>query len=94
MNVNAYSGIITTETASTASGACQAFPFTNNKIAATDVVQIAINAYSGTFGANGIPTVAISAISAGSVTIQVCNMGSNALSGTLQINFVVLKQVD
>ena len=55
-------GIITTVSASTAANGCEGFPFSNNKIAASDVIQVAIMTYSGTFGTNGIPTVAVSAI--------------------------------
>merc|ERR1712028_65509 len=92
VTLNKHSGIITTVSASTAANGCEGFPFSNNKIAASDVIQVAIMTYSGTFGTNGIPTVAVSAIGGGSCTVQVCNAGTGGLSGTLKISFWVLKQ--
>ena len=78
--------------AGTAANGCEAFPFSNSKIVASDVIQVAIMTYSGTFGTNGIPTVSVSAIGSGSATVQLCNAGTGALSGTLKIAFWLLRQ--
>lgn len=59
---------------------------------ASDVLQVSIMTYSGTFGTNGIPVVSVSAMGTGSATVQVCNAGANALSGSLKITFWVLRQ--
>ena len=92
MTLNKHSGIITTTAATTAANGCEAFPFSNSKIAASDVIQVSIQKYSGTFGSNGIPAVSVSAISNGAATVVVCNAGAQSLSGTLKISFWVLKQ--
>ena len=47
--------------------------------------------YSGTYGTNGIPTVAVSGTVEGSATVQVCNGGTGNLAGVLKIAFLVLK---
>ena len=92
MTLNAHSGIITTVSATTAANGCEAFPFSNSKIVASDVIQVAIMKYTGTFGTHGIPVVSVSAIGTGSATVQVCNAGSNSLAGTLKISFWLLRQ--
>ena len=92
VTLNKHSGIITTTAATTAANGCEAFPFSNSKIAASDVIQVSIQKYSGTFGSNGIPAVSVSAISNGAATVVVCNAGAQSLSGTLEISFWVLKQ--
>ncbi len=92
MTLNTHTGIITTASGTTAADACEAFGLSNSKILSTDLVQINIMAYSGTYGTNGIPTVAVSALSVGSCTVQICNAGSGNLAGTLKLAFWVLKQ--
>ena len=91
VTVNKYSGVITTATGTTVAGGCEGFPFSNSKIETTSIVQVSIMSYSGTYGTNGIPTVAISATGEGSATIQICNGGSGNLNGVLKIAFLVLK---
>ena len=91
VTVNKYSGVITTATGTTVPNGCEGFPFSNSKIEATSIVQVSIMSYSGTYGTDGIPTVAISATDDGAATIQICNGGSSNLNGVLKIAFLVLK---
>lgn len=91
VTVNSTAGVITTVTATLAPNATASFVVTNNRVAATSVVVAGVQTYSGTFGTNGIPTVAVSAVVAGSFTATLANShGTAALDGTVDISFLVL----
>lgn len=92
VTLNKYSGQITTNTASLAAEAAAEFTVTNDKVAATDVVNVSIA--SGSNGGN--TDIVVSAVAAGSFNIKVCN--NNAAAGTAEtgaivINFAVMKAV-
>lgn len=86
----AGSGVITTESLSTLAGSTYTLTLTNSMIAATDIVLASVGN-----GSNAVGTPAVASITpgAGSVSIVVQNISNNtALSGTLKIGFVVIKQ--
>lgn len=91
LTLNKESGIITTESLSTAADASQVITITNNTVAANSRVRAGIQAYSGAFSTNGIPVLNVDDVAAGSFKLVVSNAHSaNALSGTLAIQFEVL----
>lgn len=92
VTVNAASGVITTQSASTAAQAYEAgFTVTNSTVAAASVVLARIADYSGTLSTNGIPDVKVDTIASGSFHIRVGNIhATNALSGTMKIHFIVV----
>lgn len=88
VTANGGSGVITTVSASTAAGATSTFTVTSNGVIAASAVNVTLGAYSGTFGTNGTPIVTCSAVGAGSFAVTIYNAhASNALAGTLKINF-------
>lgn len=96
VTANANSGIITTVSATTAAGAVESFTFTNDKLVAGggSFVIVSLGNYSGTLGTNGTPIVTTDTPALGSVVINVYNAhAANALSGTLEINYLVVRNV-
>lgn len=87
--LNQPSGIITTESLTTAAAAEYTLTLTNSKIAATDIVLAAVGNGSSTTGTPGIGSATVSD---GQVIITVSNdAASAAFNGTLKISFVVIK---
>ncbi len=87
--LNQPSGVITTESLTTASQANYTLTLTNSQIAAGDIVQVAIG--NGTNSA-GTPVQTTVTPAAGSVVIVVKNdHASNAFNGTLSVRFLVVK---
>ena len=88
---NGQKGVYTTASLSTAhSAASTAQVITNSSVTATSVVVCNVEAYSGTIGTNGNPTV-ICIPSANTITATVVNAAdTNALSGTVGIGFFVV----
>jgi hypothetical protein len=85
---NAYSGVITTFAQSVAAGGEVDFVVTNNKVAATDIIDVCIKTHTsaGTFIA------AVATVAAGSFTIRLTNLHSaNAGDALLVLNFIVHK---
>jgi hypothetical protein len=90
VTINALAGQITTINSSLAAEASAVFTVTNNKVAATDVVNVCMA--SGSVALN--TDLVVSAVAAGSFAITVVN--NNAAAGTAEtgaivINFVVIK---
>lgn len=83
---NAMAGTITTVSQTVAAGAEASFTVTNNRVKATDVVNVSIKstASAGKF----IPWV--SATADGSFEVTVTNVDAAAGNNTLVLNFVVL----
>lgn len=87
VTLNGSSGIITTVSVSIlASTAIGTFTFTNSFITTTSVILASI--CGGSYSA-GFPAVVVGAISAGSCTISLMNVGTATLSGTIMISFLV-----
>lgn len=87
--LNTGSGVITSESLTTAAGATYTLTLTDSQIAATDIVQATVSLGSAT---TGIPTVATVKPAAGSVTIVIQNIAASAaLNGTIKIAFVDFK---
>lgn len=90
VTVNTLSGAITTNTASLAAETTAVFVVTNSTVLADDVIVLSISG-----GSNGGNTkVTVSAVTAGSFSIQVAN--DNAAAGTAEtgaivINFIVMR---
>jgi len=86
--LNSSYGRITTVSSTLASNNTATFTVTNSSVlASTDLIMLTLNGYSGT---NGVPSVRIGTISAGSFTIVIRNAGTVALNGTLDIGFLVI----
>jgi hypothetical protein len=87
VELNTYSGVITTVTQNIAAAGEVSFAVTNSKVSATCVPVVAIS--SGSTG--GTTIAAVTAVGAGSFTITLTNLhASVAETGTLVINFAVL----
>jgi hypothetical protein len=87
--LNQPSGVVTSESLTTAAAATYTLTLTNSKIAATDIVLVSVG--NGTNSA-GAPVLTSVKPAAGSVVIKVTNLhASAALNGTLVVSFVVVK---
>ena len=89
---NAGSGIVTSESLTTAPGSDYTLTLTNNMVTATDLVLANVQYGTATTGA---PLVSRVTPGSGSVVIIVRNgtIGTDAaLNGTIKIGFVVIKQ--
>lgn len=89
VTINALSGTITTDATSLAAAAEATFVVTNSKVAATDVVVVAVKSGGTTPGSTW---ASVTAVAAGSFSITVSNLhASTADTAALVINFVVIK---
>jgi len=87
--LNSPSGVVTTESLSTAAGSTYTLTLTNSSIAATDIVLLTVGL--GT-NAAGHPDVVSVTPAAGSVSVVVKNThASAAFNGTLTVQFAVIK---
>ena len=85
--VNTQTGVVTTESLTTAVGATYTFTLTNALVNANSIVLPVVGKGSAT---TGTPTVAWVTPAAGSVTIVIQNIhASAALNGTITIGFLV-----
>jgi hypothetical protein len=85
---NAYTGVITTVSQTVAAGAEAQFTVTNNKVVATDVVNVCIKTH--TSGGTFIP--AVTAVAAGSFQVTLTNLHASAAGdNVLILNFAVQK---
>ena len=92
VTLNKPSGQITTVAQNIAAEACVDFTVTNNQVAVTDVPMVAVQ--SGSNGGN--TTASVKSVGAGSFVIKIANnnaSGGTAETGTLVINFVIIKAV-
>lgn len=91
VTVNSTAGVITTVSATLVADASAIFTVNNNRTLAASVVLANVANYGGTYSTNGLPTVNVDNVSAGSFDITVFNAHStNALSGVLEIAFLVI----
>lgn len=87
--LNKSSGVITSESLTTAAGSIYTLTLSNSKIAAGDMVFPSVQLGDST---TGIPQVVDAAVTAGQVVIRVKNIdGSAPFNGTIAISFMVLK---
>jgi hypothetical protein len=84
---NAYSGVITTVSQTVAGGTEASFTVTCDKVAATDVVHVAIKTHTSA----GLFFAAVTQVAAGSFRISLANLDAAAGNNVLVINFVVQK---
>lgn len=90
VTINTQAGYFTTATLTTAINTNQTITITNSLATANSIVVATIGSYSGTYGTNGVPVIVSVTPSAGSIAILVRNIdGTNALNGTLEINFAI-----
>lgn len=86
--LNQPSGVVTSESVTTAAAATYTLTLTNSKIAATDIVLASVG--NGTNSA-GTPEICSATPANGSVVIVIRNAhASAAFNGTLKISFVVV----
>jgi len=91
ITLNKESGIITTESLSTAADGSTVITVTNNTVAATSGIQATLISYAGTFSTNGIPVLNVDDVAAGSFKLIISNAHSaNALSGVVKVRYDVL----
>jgi hypothetical protein len=84
---NAYSGVITTVSQTVAGGAEASFTVTCDKVAATDVVSVAIKTHTSA----GLFFPAVTQVANGSFRISLANLDAAAGNNVLVLNFVVHK---
>lgn len=84
------SGVITSESLTTAQNADYTLTITNNKVAASDIVQVTIG--NGTNSA-GSPVLRTVAVAADTITVVIRNMHASAVAfnGTLKVYFSIMK---
>ena len=88
VTINNGSGIITTESLTTAGQATVTITLTNNRIAANDIVLANLNGN----GSAGTPVLISTAVTANTATFIIKNdHASTALNAALKIMFVVIK---
>lgn len=93
VTANGAAGAITTQAATTAAAGAAVNNFTvnNTAVKAGSLVFANIVSYSGTIVTNGIPAVFVSGITNGAFDLNIHNVHpSNALSGTLVIDYLVM----
>lgn len=90
VTLNKLSGQITLNNASLGAGAEAAFTLTNSKIAANDVVVVAIK--SG--GTSGAYLAGVTATGSGSCEITLTNLTAGSLGEAVVLNFAVIKAVN
>lgn len=87
--LNTPSGVVTSESITTAAGSDYALTITNSVIAATDIVLASVQTGSNTTAGLAVHEVTPAS---GSVVIKVRNAhASAALNGTIKVSFVVVK---
>ncbi len=87
--LNKQSGVITSESLTTAAGGTYSLTITNSAIAATDMVFASVSYGTAT---TGTPVVTLCDPSAGSLLVVIQNIhASAALNGTIQIAFMAIK---
>jgi hypothetical protein len=87
--LNSPSGVVTSESITTAAAATYTLTLTNSCIAATDIVLVSQGNGTNTQGA---PVIQSITPAAGSVVVVVKNVhASQALNGTLTFSFVIVK---
>ena len=84
------SGVITSESLTTAQNADYTLTLTNNKVTASDIVQVTIG--NGTNSA-GSPVLRTVAVAANTITVVIRNMHASAaaFNGTLKVFFTITK---
>lgn len=84
------SGLITTVAATTAADAVSTFTVTNANVLASSLVVLNLVNYSGAVVTNGVPLLIVSAIDTGSFVVNLVNVGTAALAGTVSLAFFIL----
>ena len=88
--LNTPSGVVTSESLSTAASGVYTLTLTNSCIAATDIILVQVG--NGT-NSTGTPGVAAVTPAAGSVVILISNDSTAAaFNGTVKVSFVIVKQ--
>jgi hypothetical protein len=89
--INAVLGKFTSATLTTAANTAATLTVSNNLVTANSMVTAEIINYSGTLVNNGIPQRVKVVPGSGTITITIVNThASNALNGTVTIQFMVL----
>jgi len=87
ITINSQTGLITTESLSTASQGIYTLTVTNNRIASTSSLDVDV--LSGT-ATSGTPVLGSITVTAGQAVITVQNIGNAAFNGSLQFPFWVM----
>ena len=65
------------------------FTLTSSYITSNSVVHVMVSGYTGNVNNGEIPHIMVTGVSAGTVTLKICNLGSTALSGVISFNYAV-----
>jgi hypothetical protein len=90
VTTSGFSGVITTFTASAATGATQTFVVNNTNVTSTSCVFLQLVSYAGTPVTDGIPLLSVSNTVNGSFSISIINFGASSLNGVLVINYLIV----
>ena len=88
--INARCGKFATATLTSIANSTTTITLTNSNITTTSNVLVYLEAYSGTYSTNGVPTVFRVLPNNGSATIILGNNSANALNGAVTLKFIVL----
>lgn len=90
VTINGASGSIVTVSATTAALGASEFTVTNSFVTADSNVFVQIKNYTGTYTTNGLPSVNVQTVAAGSFNVVITNAhNANALNGVLTLEFIV-----
>ena len=85
--LNKPSGIVTTESLTTAAGATYTLTLTNSTVAAGDIALVSLDSN----GSAGLPEVVSAKCTLNTLTVIVQNDGSASLNAAVKIGFLILK---
>lgn len=89
VTINAYNGVVTSGSLTTAAGAEQTLTITNRFASSTSNILVSLLEYSGTDVTNGVPVLTTVTRSSGSFTVKVYNAGAQPLAGTVSVCFSI-----
>lgn len=91
VTVSGSAGVITTFASTLAAVSSESFTVNNTAVSVDSVVVVSIVDYSGAYGTNGFPYVAVSSVADGSFDVNIINSHATvALAGTLEISYIVV----
>jgi len=92
VTANNLSGIITCFTSTLAAQTAESFVVNCSNVVAGDRILVSIINYTGDYGTNGLPCVAVNGVGSGTFTIAKYNADTDtALSGVVQISYLIIK---
>jgi len=87
VTLNALNGVITTVSSTLAVNATTTFVVNNSNVTTSSKILLTVQ-YAG--AAQGIPDVSIYALTNGSFTVKLGNVGSTALNNVVKVHFLII----